>query len=77
MRYDIEYFSYVFHSGNAILVAMIEVLEYHSELWSDRFKPSDFLIVLTGLEVIIVLIALLRYLSKIFISIERLIFFSS
>lgn len=51
-------------------MAIIEVLEYHPELWHDPLKPSYFLIILTGLEVIVVLIALIRYLSKIVIRTE-------
>ena len=62
--------SYLSFAGNAILVAIVEVLEYHPNLWKDPLKPYHFLFILTGIEVLIVLIALLRYLGKIIRTIE-------
>ena len=52
-------------SGNAVLVALIELMEnYRNELLKKDLNPWYFLALLATLEVIVVLIALVWYLGK-------------
>ena len=52
-------------SGNAILVALIELMEnYRNELSKKDLNPWYFLALLASIEVIVVLIALIWYLGK-------------
>jgi len=54
---------YILHKGNAILVAMIKLLEdYQSSILP--FQPWHCLAILTTIEVIIILIVLIWYLGK-------------
>ena len=52
-------------SGNAILVALIELMEnYRNELSKKDLNPWYFLALLASIEVIVVLTALIWYLGK-------------